>query len=52
MHSSVLNRPQREQQVMKMMKTDQMGTEEGRGKVSGIFHLSTGGEEQAMTVAY
>lgn len=27
----------------KMMKTDQMGAEEGRGKVSGIFHLSTGG---------
>lgn len=49
MHNSSLNRPEREQQV-KMMKTDQRGAEERHGRMSGIFHLSTVGEEQAMTV--
>lgn len=44
MYSSGLNRPEKEQQV-KIMKTDQMGVEQGGGKVSGIFHLMRAGSD-------
>lgn len=50
MSSCGLKRPKRAQQV-KMMKTDQMGVGEGRGRLSAIFHLSRRAEEQAVTKA-
>lgn len=51
MYNTGLNRPKREQQV-KMMRVDQMCVEEGRRRVSGIFHLSTRAEEQAVTISH